>query len=91
MSTIQYGTDGALTIDSLHAAMTIATSTSNDSVPRDTVFKDVVPTLSTTRQISAPNMRRTDGKYRANQIEILTASTPAAFHEMNLRRRDMCL
>ena len=35
-------------------------------------------------------MRRTDGKYRANQLEILTASSPATFHDMILRRRGMC-
>ena len=88
LAAVDYGMDGSLLVNSLLDALTEAAS-SQPSTTFDPIFK-AKPTLSSTKVIAPPSMRRTDGKYRANQLEILTAANPATFHDMILRRRGMC-
>eukprot|EP01043_Picozoa_sp_COSAG02_P019746 COSAG02_NODE_961_length_15629_cov_2.747650_7_plen_158_part_00 len=88
---VDYGEDGDLLIRSLLSALSTAANTPEQEITYDPIFKHKDLQLSSTKTIAlSPNMRRTDGKYRANQLEILTASNPASFHNMILRRRGMC-
>eukprot|EP01043_Picozoa_sp_COSAG02_P020068 COSAG02_NODE_981_length_15488_cov_27.585093_15_plen_115_part_00 len=56
----------------------------------DPIFGPDCPHFHSGRQIAAPQMQRTGGKYRANQLSVLAASTPALFYQMVLERRSQC-
>ena len=48
------------------------------------------PEFDDLKTVVAPKMRKAGGKYRANQLRLLGADTPAAVYEMIRRRRDEC-
>ena len=91
IAAVDYGMDGDLLIRSLLDALSAAASIPEQETAYDPIFKEMDVRLSTTATIAPPSMRHMDGKYRANQLEILTASNPASFHEMILRRRGASL
>ena len=56
----------------------------------DPIFGSTTPAFSESAQISAPQMMRSQGRYRANQLSVLAATTPALFYKMVLSRRQQC-
>jgi hypothetical protein len=90
MAKFDFGSDGHLTVETLAIALTEMRNQVQTVTTGDAIFGGFPPTLSSTTQISVPAMRKADGKYRANQLSVLAANTPAAFYQMLLKRRDEC-
>eukprot|EP01043_Picozoa_sp_COSAG02_P037392 COSAG02_NODE_2801_length_8003_cov_5.731655_5_plen_197_part_00 len=89
LSVCDFGDDGRLLIGTLHDALTDM-NRRKGTAHVDAVFGTPPPELSDATSITAPTMRRIDGKYRANQLSIMAANTPSTFYDMLLQRRDQC-
>lgn len=98
LAALDFGNDERLIISSLYDALTAAQLAiqepehpAHDSTSQiDPIFKENSPNLATGKLINIPKMNQYDGKYRAHQLELLTASNPAALYEVILRRREDC-
>ena len=56
----------------------------------DPIFGKMVPSFDGLKTVIAPKMRKAGGSYRANQVRLLGADTPAAVYDLVKQRRDEC-
>jgi len=56
----------------------------------DPIFGKMVPSFDGLKTVVAPKMRKAGGSYRANQVRLLGADTPAAVYDLVKQRRDEC-
>ena len=61
-----------------------------DGTVADPIFGKRAPSFDDLRTVIAPTMRKVGGSYRANQVRLLGADTPAAVYDLVKQRRDEC-